>query len=312
MPRIETLPEGYDALVVGGGPAGLSAALWLGRYRRRTILVDAGEPRNRFVERGHGYFPHDDFDPNALLAQGRDALARYPSVELRTGRVSDVERTDDGFAALVDDDTVTARAVVLATGVVDVFPDIANLELHYGTSVFTCPACDGWETRGTDAVVIGWSEDIVGFALTLLNWARTVTIVTEAHHLDADVRQRDRLRARGISVLEDDAIEFVGERGDLRGIVLRTRGFLPCQSAFFSIDTHPANAFAKKLGCEISEEGCVTTDWDEQTSVPFVYAAGDITPGPQLVQIAAAEGAAAGIACAKALGLPRSIATSEA
>lgn len=301
----------YDALVVGGGPAGLSAALWLGRYRRRTIIVDAGEPRNRFIETGHGYFPDDDFDPNALLKQGRDALARYPSVEQRTGRVSDIERTDDGFTALVDHDSVTARAVVLATGVVDVFPEIANLTRHYGADVFTCPACDGWEARGTDSVVIGWSEDIVGFALTLLNWARSVTVVTEEHHLDADLHQQDRLRSRGIRVFEDDATEFVGERGDLRGVALRKRGFVPCQSAFFSIDTRPVNAIAKALGCEISEDGCITTDTDERTSVPFVYAAGDITPGPQLVQIAAAEGAAAGIACAKALGLPRS-ATSEA
>lgn len=302
----------YDALVVGGGPAGLSAALWLGRYRRRTIVVDAGEPRNRFTDRGHGYFPHDDFEPDVLLEQGREALTRYPSVEFRAGRVADATRSDDDtFTALVEHDTIAARAVVLATGVVDVFPEIANLERHYGADVFTCPACDGWEALDTDAVVIGWSEDIVGFALSLLHWARSVTIVTEARQLNADDHQRDRLRARGIMVIEDDALAFVGERGDLRGISLRERGLVGCQSAFFSIDTRPASVLARALGCDVTDEDCVTTDRDAATSVPFVYAAGDMTPGPQLVQIAAAEGAMAGIACAKALGLPRRV-TSEA
>jgi thioredoxin reductase len=294
-----------DAIVVGGGPAGLSAALWLGRYRCRTVVIDGGEPRNRWSEAGHGYFPDDAFGPADILARGRAALDTYPSVEVRRGRVTSVDRKDDMFAVTSDGERFGARGVILATGVVDVFPEIANLDRHYGASVFTCPACDGWEARGTDAVVIGWDENIVGFALTLLHWARSVTIVTEEHALEADRRQIDRLRAHGVRVLEDDAIEFVGERGDLRGVVLRRHSFHPCGSAFFSIDIRPVNTIARELGCEVNEKGCVVVDEHAMTSVPGVYAAGDLTPGPHLVQIAAAEGAVAGIACAKALGLRR-------
>ncbi len=292
----------YDAVVVGGGPAGLSAALWLGRYRCATLLVDAGEPRNRWTEAGHGYFPDDGFDPQAILKAGRDALSRYPSVEQRTGRVESIREDAEVIEVCVDGTDVTARTVIIATGVIDVFPDIANLDQHYGASVFTCPACDGWEARGTDVVVIGWSEDIPRFALSLLRWARSVALVTEAHRLEADDRDRRLLIAEGIRVFEDDALELVGERGDLRGIALRDNGFLACQTAFFSIDTRPATSFAEELGCTITDEGCVQVDECGRTSIPGVYAAGDHTPGPQLVQIAAAEGAAAGIACAKEIG----------
>ena len=208
----------------------------------------------------------------------------------------------DAFVVSAGDERIEARALVLATGVVDVFPEVANLERHYGADVFTCPACDGWEARETDTVVIGWSEDVVGFALGLRRWARSVTIVTDGRRLEADEPHRARLRDAGVDVIEDDATELVGERGELRGVVLRARGLVVCRMVFFSIDTRLADPSAEKLGCEISEEGFVVVDWDAMTSVPGVYAAGDMTPGPQLVQIAAAEGAVAGIACAKALG----------
>lgn len=292
----------FDAIVIGGGPAGLSAALWLGRYRRSTLLVDAGEPRNRWAQTGHGLFPSDGFDPIGTLEEGRHALGRYTSVEIRDARVSEVYREDGAFVVRVDDKDVASRSIVLATGVLDRFPEVANLEVHYGASVFTCPACDGFEARGTDSLVIGWSEEITAFALSLLNWARTVTIVTEDHRFEANAAQRRQLSDAGITIIEDDAIEFTGRRGALEGAVLRRTGLLPCQTAFFSIDTLPVNGFARSLGCQLREDGCIVTDADGMTSVEGVYAAGDVTPGPDLVLTAAAEGTVAGIACAKAIG----------
>ncbi|HVF74232.1 MAG TPA: NAD(P)/FAD-dependent oxidoreductase [Acidimicrobiales bacterium] len=293
----------HDAVVVGGGPAGLSAGLWLARYQRHVVVLDSGEHRNRWVDDAHGYLGSDPMNPAHFLEQAREDLLRYPEAEVCAARATSARREDDGTFTLdlEDGEPLRAKRVVLATGVRDVFPEVENFFEHYGASVFHCPTCDGYESRNQTVVAFGWSEQVVGFTLTLLGWAASVTVVTDGRRFEGDAWHRERLAAQGVRVLEDDAVELLGTRGDLQGVRMRSGAVVPCRLAFFSIAHVPSSDLDLQLGCRRSDEGCTGVDHQGATDVPGVYAAGDMTPGLQLVQVAAAKGTMAGVACAQSL-----------
>jgi thioredoxin reductase len=291
-----------DAVVVGGGPAGLSAATWLARYRRSVVVLDSGEYRNRWVARSHGYLGADPQDPMRLLEQAREDLARYDRVAVRRARATGVRRDGDGrFVVTTDGGNLVALRLVLATGVVDQFPEVDGFLEHYGTSVFHCPTCDGYEARDRSVVVLGWNEHVAGFALGLLDWASRVAVVTEDRPFEGDARHRAALARHDVALLEDDAVAFEGERGDLRAVLLRSGLRLPADLVFFSIAHHPRNDLASQLGCELTHGGCLVVDKEGRTSIEGVYAAGDVTPGLQLAAVAAGTGTVAGVACASSL-----------
>jgi thioredoxin reductase len=292
----------FDAAIVGGGPAGLSAANWLARYRRDVAVIDSQEYRNEGVEASHGYLGHDPIAPRELRARARAELSRYPTVTFYDGvKVDRLSGVRDLFEVGIDDTVLLARRVILATGVRDEFPDVGNFFEHYGADVFHCASCDGYEAKGRDVVVFGWGEHISGFSLGLLTWARSVTLVTDGHHFEGAPEDRERLESQGVALLEDDAVELCGRRGALEAVRLRGGRELACQMAFFSIAHHPNNDLASDVGCLIGESGCIEVDRDGATSVPGFYAAGDLTPGVQLISNAVAKGAAAAIACAHSL-----------
>ena len=290
-----------DAVVVGGGPAGLAAATWLARYRRRVVVLDGEDYRNRWVEATHGYLGSDPVDPAELRKRALADLGAYESTEVRCTRATAVRKAGDVFAVETEDGTLEARRLVLATGVADVFPEVGRFFEHYGASVFHCPSCDGYEARDRRVVVFGWSRQIVDFALDLLEWAASVTVVTDGRPFEGDQDHRAELAAAGIEVVEDDAVELVGERGALEGVRLRRAGTVPADMAFFNIAHRPITDLAEQLGCALTDQGCIEVDEDGATSIPGVYAAGDVTPGMQVVQVAAAKGAIAGISCARSL-----------
>jgi thioredoxin reductase len=292
----------YDAVVVGGGPAGFSAATWLARHRRHVVLIDSGERRNRWVERTHGYLGLDPVHPQTLLERARAGLLAYPTAELMDARVQGVEaRPDDAFLVRTGTGDVATRRLVLATGVEDRFPEVENFFEHYGASVFHCPTCDGYEARDRHIVVFGWSQHVAGFALGLLNWAADVTIVTDGTTFEGDAACRANLEQAAVEVIEDDAVAFIGPRGDLQGVRLRGGRTIACELAFFSIAHRPRSELAVMLGCALTDEGCVAVDEHNRTTVGGVYACGDVVPGLQLVQVAAAGGTVAGVACAQSL-----------
>ena len=288
-----------DAVVVGGGPAGLAAASWLARYRRSVVMMDSGDYRSGMVERSHGYLGRDPQKPAELIARGRDEVCVYPTAQIRPARVERVLRREDGLFEVGDD--LLCHRLVLACGVEDVVPEVAGFDTHYGASVFHCPACDGYEARDRDVVALGWDPHLVGFSSTLLNWARSVTVVTNGHRFEGDDACRTTIAENGNDLVERDAVRFVGERGDLTGLELDDGRVLPTSLVFFSVAHVPRTGLAAALGCELDDEGYVTVDREGQTSVPGVYAAGDLAPGLQLVQVAAATGAVAGVGAAQSL-----------
>lgn len=285
-----------DVVVVGGGPSGLAAASWLGRYRRSVVVLDSQEYRSAKVERSHGYLGRDPQVPLELLAKGREEVLAYPTVEVRQRSATSVVRRVDGRFDV--DDDLLAHRVLLACGVQDAFPAVEGFDEHYGASVFHCPSCDGYEARDRHVVALGWDPHLVGFAETLKNWAASVTVVTNGMRFQGDESCRAELAEHDIDLLERDAVRFLGTRGDLTGVELDGGEVLEASMVLFSVAHRPRTALAEALGCEIDQDGHVAVNSKGLTSVPGVYAAGDLTPGLQLVAVAAASGVVAGVACA--------------
>lgn len=269
------------------------------------MLIDSHEYRNAAVDLSHGYLGNDPIPPSELLEKARTEVRQYPTVEFLDGKVERVtgirDRFELGVATGGDEAILRARRVVIATGVRDVFPEVGNFFEHYGADVFHCASCDGYEAKDRDVVVFGWGEHISGFTLGLMTWAKSVTLVTDGHHFEGSPKDRALLLDYGVAVLEDEAVELCGRRGALESVRLHTGATLPCQLAFFSIAHLPNNDLATQLGCTLAEPGCVDADRDGVTSVPGVYAAGDLTPGVQLISNAVAKGAAAALHCADSL-----------
>lgn len=285
-----------DVVVVGGGPSGLAAASWLGRYRRSVVVLDSQEYRSGRVERSHGYLGRDPQKPTELLERGREEVLAYPTVEIRRRRAEELVRREDGRFEV--DDDLLAHRVVLASGVQDAFPAVEGFDEHYGASVFHCPSCDGYEARDQHVVALGWDPHLVGFAETLKNWAASVTVVTNGIRFQGDESCRVELSEHEIELLERDAVRFIGERGDLTGLELDGGEVLKASMVLFSVAHQPRVELGVALGCELDEEGYYAVNSKGLTSVPGVYAAGDVTPGLQLVSVAAASGVVAGVACA--------------
>jgi thioredoxin reductase len=277
--------------------------MWAARYRRSVLLLDAGEPRNAGVDAMHGYLGLDGASPEQFTSRAFTDLAQYPEATTRRDvRVCDVASAEGAFELSLDDGTLArALRLVLCTGVRDLLPDIDGFSRFFGTSAFTCPSCDGYEAKGRRAVVIGDDgTHMAPFALGLLDWAGSVTVVVgEEPNLESG--QRSALSAHGIDVIDGRPTAFIGRDGMLEAIRIEADRDLPADVVFCTVGHEQRSDIARRLGCEISDEGCVLVDDHCQTSVEHVFAAGDMTPGPHLVQVAAAKGATAGIAAALSL-----------
>ena len=291
-------PE-LDALVVGGGPAGLAAALWLGRLRCRTLLADRGEPRNRWVDASFGYLGFDGQPPDALLEAGRKDLSRYAEVQQVTTGVRMLHRDGACFVAELDEGRVRAASVVLATGVVDAVPPLEGLREHYGRQVFVCPMCDGYEVREQRVAVLGAGGPAGAFAEELLRWAAHVTVVPLAEEAPTDEMPR------AVTLADAPGRAVHGADGDAVVLELLDGRRVDCDAIFLRSETTGVTELGAHLGCDLDDDGLFVVDGDGRTSVTGVYAAGDCTPGPQLVQLAAAEGARAGLQCAQEVAARR-------
>ncbi|MFN2490181.1 MAG: NAD(P)/FAD-dependent oxidoreductase [Actinomycetota bacterium] len=290
-----------DAIVCGGGPAGLAAALWLGRYRRKTVVLDDGRQRNLAAHSSHGYLTRDGVHPDELLELARRELETYDTVRIVPARAEVAARRAEDFVVTAAGVDHVGHRVLLATGVKDALPDIPGFGDLYGRSIFHCSCCDGFEARGRNVIAIGWGEHAAGFAIDLLEWGASVTLVTHGRSFEGDGACSTALHRTGIELLEEEVHELQSRRGAMTGARLGSGRILPATMAFFSIAHEPRSGLGQMLGCALDDGGYVVVGPHGDTSVQGVYAAGDVTPGEQLIQTAAAEGAIAGIACAMSL-----------
>ena len=263
--------------------------------------MDGGEQRNRAAEHSHGYLGYDGCVPGDLLAAARRDAEKYETVTVSGDLAESARRVDDGFEVTVAGARHHAQRLFLATGVEDEFPDIPGFEELYGRSIHHCPCCDGFEACGHSVLAIGWGEHVAGYALDLLEWGASVKVVTTGPEFGGDRSCWDALARHDIEVIEESVVDLIHENGEMTAARLSSGRVLEATKAFFSIAHKPRTALAQELGCEIDELGYVVIDAHGETSVRGVYAGGDVTPGEQLVQAAAAQGAIGGIACAMSL-----------
>jgi thioredoxin reductase len=289
----------FDVLIAGGGPAGLSAALMLGRCRRRVLVCDLGQPRNRRSRALHGYLTRDGIEPLAFNELGRRELPSY-GVEFRTLGVVGAERSDDHYrVALSDGGREAARYLLIATGVVDDLPGITGLDECYGRSVFHCPYCDGWEWRDRPLAALGEGANVTGLALALRTWSSDVVMCTNGSRVDR--RGRDRLARHGIAVRTEAIARLEHDGGLMTTIVFASGEPARCQAMFFTTGQHPQSDLAIRLGCTLTQKGAVKTGMLCDTNVPRLFVAGDASRDAQFVVVAAAEGMKAAVAINKAL-----------
>ena len=288
-----------DVLIVGGGPAGLSAALMLGRCRRRVLLCDLGEPRNRRACAVHGYLTRDGIAPAALNEIGSAELPGY-GVELRHIGVVDVQTTGDRFrVSLADGREEFTRFLLLATGVVDDLPAIPGFDDCYGRSIFHCPYCDGWEWRDRRLAAIGCGVEATGLALSLRTWSADVALIT---HGDACApRTRDRLARNSVALRTEPISGIDHDRGMVQRVRFASGETMPLDAIFFSSGQHPQSALAVRLGCALTTRGTVKTRSTCATNVARVFVAGDASRDAQFVAVATAEGMKAAVAINRAL-----------
>jgi thioredoxin reductase len=293
----------FDIAIVGGGPAGLSAAIWSARYLHSVVLVDSGDPRNWETRRINGFLGFEGIRPPDLRASGRD-LCRQLGVDLVDAIVLHVEHLgEEDFALCLEGgDRIHARRLLLSIGIRDVWPDIPGLAHVYGANAHVCPDCDGYESRGKKVVVVGNGRRAVGLALNLTTWTDDIIICTNGRPPELDEQEYcDKLDALNIPVLTERIETVCYEGSTIHCLKLADGMQLDTDKLFFTLAQYPADDLCAKLGCERDDEGHVIIDEHGHTSVDNVFAAGDITPGPQLAINAAAEGATAALAMHKSL-----------
>ncbi|HEY3120790.1 MAG TPA: NAD(P)/FAD-dependent oxidoreductase [Vicinamibacteria bacterium] len=287
--------DDYDVLIVGGGPAGLSAALILGRCRRSVLLCDSGEYRNAAAQAVHGFLTRDGVGPAEFRRIGREQLQPYETVEVRDVAVQELACVENGFLArLADGGAVRARQALVATGVVDKLPRIAGLAELYGRSVFHCPYCDGWEVRDQPLAVYGQRRSGRAMAVELLGWSANVLLCTDGRRVRKE--DHERLAEAGIAVRDDRIDRLEGRDGVLERIVFRKGPPVERRALFLTGGNEQRSDLPQRLGCRFTRKGKVVTGRFEFTNVPGLFVAGDASGDVQLAIIAAAEGARAAFA----------------
>ena len=292
----------FDVAIVGGGPAGLSAAIWLARYLHSVVLVDSGDPRNWETRGVNGYLGHPAIKPAEIRGLGREECRRY-GVTLVDACVDRVVKHDDERFELVLEDgaRLEGRRLLLAIGIRDVWPKIPGLEKVYGETAHVCPDCDGYEARDKHVIVVGKGRRAVGMALNLTTWTNRITICTNGERADLDHMLCEKLDGLGIPVVTAPIVKVGEEDGAIRWLEISGGIRVECERLFFSIAQYAADDLGAQLGCERDEDGQILIDDRYHTSVYNVFAAGDIVPGPQLAIAAASDGAIAALAIHKSL-----------
>jgi thioredoxin reductase len=289
-----------DVVIVGGGPAGLSAALILGRCRRTVLLCDRGTPRSWASRAMHGFITRDGMPPDEFAALALQELERYPCVTFHRQEVQDAARSEDGFQVVAGALRVHSRKLLIATGLQDELPAIEGLAALFGTSVFQCPYCDGWEFRDRPLAAYGRRGRGLQMARALTAWSSDLVLCTDGASGFSPAERR-HLEGNSIRLVEQRVLRLESEQGLLHRIVFRDGSSIERDAMFFDTPSRGQSDLTARLGCRFNRHGGVVCGKYEATSVPGLYVAGNIVRNVQLSIVAAAEGASAAFGINRAL-----------
>jgi thioredoxin reductase len=279
-----TMKNEFDVVIIGGGVAGLSAALVLGRARREVVVIDAGTPRNTPAAHAHGFLTRDGIPPKELLAIGRDEVRGY-GVEIVEDVVHRLRR--DKAVELASGRVISGRRIVVTTGLADELPDVPGVAERFGTDVLHCPYCHGWEVRDQRFGVLATSEKSVHQALIVWQWSKDLTFFTHTQEISAE--DRAKLTGLGIRVVDGKVSELAVENERLTGVRLVDGELVERDVLFVGPKFVPHDKLLGQVGCERTEDGFVVVDAQGRTNVDGVWAAGNVVdPMAQLV-VAAGE-----------------------
>lgn len=289
----------YDCAIVGGGPAGLNAALVLGRARREVALIDSGQPRNAVTHASHGFITRDGVEPAEFRRIGYSEVLGYPSVEHWPAKVDDIRRTEDGFLLLTSTgESIHARKLLLAAGLREVLPDIAGVREFYGKSLFNCPFCDGWELRDQPLVVVSEQPTLFHKVKLLMNWSRDLLLCTQGQDSALNAEQRQLLAAKGIRVIDTPISRFSGHEGQLERVHFKDGSSIERTGGFVEPSFIAGADFSEALGYQVTELGGIEVDAMGRSTSTGVYAAGDsayVMPAQLILAAASGSKAAMGV-----------------
>ncbi|MGG1631049.1 NAD(P)/FAD-dependent oxidoreductase [Rossellomorea sp. NRS-1567] len=287
-----------DCAVIGGGPAGLNASLVLGRSRRKTILFDDDKPRNSVTKESHGFITRDGINPSELRRIARVELGNYPDVTIIKRRVEKVTKEHQRFTIETEaGDVYHAKKVILATGLKETFPEIYSLKQYYGTSVFSCPFCDGWELRDRPLAVIAENTRAFHMAKVVYNWSSDLIVCTNGNKV-LSINDKTILENKGISVYEQKISSLIGENGHLKKISFEDGNTVRREGGFVVPEMGQASTIGEELGCEFTDQGAIITDATGRTNVEGLFACGDtsiIAPSQLIIAAAAGSKTAIGV-----------------
>ncbi|MEA1651410.1 NAD(P)/FAD-dependent oxidoreductase [Nitrospirillum sp. BR 11164] len=289
----------YDVLIIGGSYAGLSAALQLGRARRRVLVIDAGQRRNRFADTSHGFLGQDGVAPGRIIATARDQLARYTTVEVRESAAIAVRGDEAGFVVETSGGPVAGARLILASGVTDSLPEVPGLAERWGRHIFHCPYCHGYELNQGPIGVLATGPMSLHHAQMLPDWGPTTLFLNGA--VEPDAAELADLARRGVTVERTPVVGFFGAGADIR---LADGRIIPLAGVFTLARAGITGPLAAELGVDI-EDGplgqCIRVDVTQQTSVQGVFACGDVARMAGSVALAVASGTMAGVSAHRSL-----------
>jgi len=280
-----------DVTIIGGGPAGLSAGLLLGRARKKVKIIDDSTPRNSVTREVHGYLTRNGISPTEFRRLARDELSEYPLVSFVDDTAKSITGEDGQFIVeTMQGETILSKKVIFAVGMKDEPLSIAGLDKVYGKSAFVCPYCDGWELRDQPLVIINKGEELMHFAPIMSGWSKHLTVCTNGPDELTD-EQRDELRRNEVSLFESSIKQIDSHDGIVKQVVLEDGTAISCRGIFFRPELVIGSSLPQAIGCEMTEWGGIEVDDFGKTSVPGIYSAGDGTTRRHQAIAAAAMGA---------------------
>lgn len=280
-----------DVAIIGGGPAGLNAALMLGRARKNVVVIDEGRPRNAVTRETHGFLTRDGVSPSEFRRIAQEEISAYPSVSIVADTAVSITGTDGQFLInTAQGETFACKKLLFAVGMKDQPLDVPGLAEVYGKSAFVCPYCDGWELRDKPLVIISKGAGVMHFAPLLSGWTNRFTICTNGPD-ELTEAQREELRQHRVPVFNTPIRSIDSIDGMVQQVVLEDGTTIPCEGIFFSPELVTGSDLPQSIGCHITEAGMVVVDDFGKTNIPGVYSAGDAASRQYQAIAAAAKGA---------------------